>query len=103
MPGPGATDPADLQAHARAHLGLSRQLEKTRRENNHLSHGGRGCNTWFCREQLAKASSGEDVEVSVSTIHRWGVRLEPYCATGNKAREKIVWVDLINLVTFLRV
>ena len=102
MPGSGATDPADLQAHARAHLGLSRQLEQMRRETTHPSHGGRGYDTWFRREQLAKAAAGEDVDVSTSTIRRWGERLESYHATGNKAREKIVGVDLINLVTFLR-
>ena len=70
----------------------------------HPSHGGRGYDTWFPREQLAKAAAGEDVDVSMSTIRQWGERLElePYRATGNKAREKIVGVDLINLVTFLR-
>ncbi len=47
-------------------------------------------------------AAGEDVEVSVLTIRQWGERLEPYHATGNKAREKIVGVDLINIVTFLR-
>ena len=47
-------------------------------------------------------AAGEDVEVSVLTIRQWGERIEPYRATGNKAREKIVGVDLINLVTFLR-
>jgi hypothetical protein len=50
MPGPGATDPADLRAHARAHLGLSRQLEQTRRETPHPSRGGRGYDTWFRRD-----------------------------------------------------
>jgi transposase len=101
MPGPGATDPADLHAHARAHLGLSRQVEQTRRETPHPSRGGRGYDTWFCWEQLDKAAAGEDVDVSVSTIRRWRERLEPYRATGNKAREQIVGVDLVNLVTFL--
>ena len=102
MPGPGATDPADLQAHARANLGLSRQLEQTRREAPHPFHGGRGYDTWYRREQLDKAAVGADVDVSLSSIRRWRERLEPYRATGNKAREKIVGVDLINLVTFLR-
>ena len=31
MPGAGATDPADIRAQARAELGLSRELEQTRR------------------------------------------------------------------------
>ena len=104
MPGPGATDPADLQAHACAcaHLGLFMQLELTRRKTPHPSCSGRGYDTWFRREQLDKAAIGEDVDVSLSSIRQWRERLEPYRATGNKAREKIVGVDLINLVTFLR-
>ena len=31
MTGAGATDPADIRAQARAELGLSRELEQTRR------------------------------------------------------------------------
>ena len=99
MPGAGATDPADLQAHTSAQLGLSRQLEQTRREAPHPFHGGRGYDTWYRREQLDKAAVGADVDVSRLSIRRWRERLEPYRATGNKAREKIVGVDLIDLVT----
>jgi hypothetical protein len=102
MPDPRATDPADLQAHACAHLGLSRQLEQTRCKTPHPSLGGRGYDTWFFWEKLAKAAAGEDVKVSVSSIHRWRECLEPYRPTGNKAREMIMGIDLINLVTFLR-
>jgi hypothetical protein len=43
MPGAGATDPVDLQAHARAQLGLSRELEQARRVTPHPSLGGGGC------------------------------------------------------------
>jgi hypothetical protein len=43
MPGAGATDPANLQAHARAQLGQSRELEQARRVTPHHSLGGRGC------------------------------------------------------------
>ncbi len=57
---------------------------------------------WFREEQLARAQAGEDVDVSLSSIRRWGERLHPYRQTGNKAREQVVGVDLINLVTFLR-
>ena len=57
---------------------------------------------WFREEQLARAQAGEDVDVSVSSLRRWGQRLHPYRQTGNKAREQVVGVDLINLVTFLR-
>jgi len=83
MPGPGATDPADLQAHACAHLGLSRQLELTRRKTPHPSCGGRGSDTWFRLEQLNKAAVGEDVDVSLSSNRQWREPLEPYRATGN--------------------
>jgi hypothetical protein len=68
MPGAGATDPADLQAHARAHLGLSRQLEQTRRVAPHPCIGGGGYDAWFREEQLAKAQAGEVVDVSESRI-----------------------------------
>ena len=40
MPGIGATDPADLVAQARAEMGLSRQLQQTRRELPHPRDGG---------------------------------------------------------------
>ena len=82
MPGLGATDPADLQAHARAQLGLSPQLEQTRRETPHPSLGGGGYDVWFREEQLARAQAGEDVDVSVSSLRRWGQRLHSYRQTG---------------------
>jgi len=102
MPGAGATDPADLQAHTSAQLGLSRQLKQTRRVAPHPCIGGGGYDAWFREEQLAKAQAGEVVNVSESSLHRWRERLHPYCQTGNKAREQVVGVDMINLVTFLR-
>ena len=102
MPGAGATDPADLQAHARAQLGLSRQLEQTSRVAPHPCLGGGGYDAWFREEQLAKAQAGEVVDVSESSLRRWRERLHPYRQTGNKAREQVVGVDMINLVTFLR-
>jgi hypothetical protein len=70
MPSQGVTDPADLRVHACAHLGLSRQLEQTRRETPHPSHGGRGYDTWFHRDQLDKMAAGEDVDVFVLTIRQ---------------------------------
>ncbi len=71
-----AVDPADLQAHARAQLGLSRELEQARRVKPHPSHGGSGgYDVWFREEQLARAQAGEDVDVSVSSLRRWGERL----------------------------
>ncbi len=104
VPGPRATDSADLQAHAHAHLGgRSRQLEQTRCKTPHPScGGGRGYVTWFRWDQLETAVIREDVDVSLSSIRQWRERLEPYRATGNKAREQILGVDLINLMIFLR-
>jgi len=53
-------------------------------------------------EQLAKAQAGEVVDVSESSLRRWRERLHPYRQLGNMAREQVVGVDMINLVTFLR-
>jgi hypothetical protein len=39
MPGPGATDTADVMAQARAELGLTRQLEQPRRVSPPPSSG----------------------------------------------------------------
>jgi hypothetical protein len=102
MPDPGATDPADLQARACAQLGLTWQLKQTLRKMPHPCCRGRGYNTWFCQEQCAKAAAGKAVDVTEASILRWRERLHPYRPTGNKAREQVVGVDLINLVTFLK-
>ncbi len=67
MPGAGATDPADLQAHARAQLGLSWELKQTRRVTPHPSHG-----------------CGGGVDVSESSLCRWRERLHPYRQTGRR-------------------
>jgi len=78
LPSVSATDPADLQAHARAQLGLSRELEQARRVTPHPSHGGGGYDVWFREEQLARSQAGKDVDVSVLSLRRWGQRLHPY-------------------------
>jgi hypothetical protein len=44
MPDPGATDPTNLQVHACAWLGLSRQFEQTRCVTPHPHCGGGGYN-----------------------------------------------------------
>jgi hypothetical protein len=36
----------------------------------HPSHCGRGYDTWFCQEWLAKAAAGKNVDVSLSSICR---------------------------------
>ncbi len=67
MPGAGAIDPANLQVHAHAQLGLSWELEQTRRVTPHPSHGCSG-----------------DVDVSESSLRRWRERLHPYRQTGRR-------------------
>jgi hypothetical protein len=101
MPDPGATDPADLQVHACAWLGLS-QLKQTRRVPPHPHCGGGDYNVWFREEQLANAQAREDDAVSQNSLCRWREHLHPYCQTANKARVEVVGVDLPNFVTFLR-
>ena len=49
-----------------------------------------------------KAQAGKAVDVSESSLRRCRERLHPHRQTGNKAREQVVGVDMINLVTFLR-
>ena len=54
MPDLGATDPADLEAKARAELGFSRQLEQPRRVAPHPFLGGTGYTVWYREQQLEK-------------------------------------------------
>ena len=80
-----------LQADARARLGLSRQLEQTRRVTPHPSCGGdQGYNVWFREEQLAEAQAGNDVVVSKRSLFQQRDQLDPYCQMGNKAQEQAV-------------
>ena len=79
MPGLGAKDPANNDAHARAELGFSRQLEQPRRTTPHPSLGGSGGYAkWFREEQLQKTRDGEAVDVSPSSISRWSRRIQRY-------------------------
>jgi hypothetical protein len=102
MPDPGATDPANVQAHAHAWLGLSQHLEQTRRVTPHPCLGGGGYDVWFLDERLAKVQAREDIDVSARSLSHWRECLHPYRQTGNKVLEQVVGVDLLNLVTFLR-
>ena len=101
MPGLGATDPADLEAKARAQLGLSRQLQVNRRIPPHPGKGGSpGYPVFYRLMQLDKQHNGEDVDASRRSLGRWDVREIPYCMTGNKQRSQIVGIDLVDLVIF---
>ena len=66
MPGLGATDPADLEAQARAELGFSRQLEQPRRITPPPRIGGSGgYPVWYQEIQLEKFHVREATEVPV--------------------------------------
>ena len=58
MPAIGGTDPADLEAKARAELGFSRQLEPR------FGSSG-GYPVWYREIQLEKFHAGEAIEVSL--------------------------------------
>ena len=64
-------DPVDLQADARARLGLSWKLEQARHVTPHPScGGGRGYDVWYREEHLAKAQASVDVDVSKRSLRR---------------------------------
>ena len=102
MPALGATDPADLQAQARAELGFSRLLEQPRRTSPHPRNSGSGgYPQWFREQQLQRFNAGEAIDVSLSSIYRWAVRIEPYRQTGNAERTQILGADLLNLAIYI--
>ncbi len=77
MPGLGAADPADLEAHARVELGFSRRLEQPRRISPYPGFGGGGgYPVWYHEQQLQRVNAGEAIDVSLSSIYRWC--LEPF-------------------------
>jgi hypothetical protein len=78
MPGLGATDPADLEAQARAELGFSRRLEQPRRISPYPGFGGTGgYPVWYRDQQLQRFNAGEAIDVSRRSIYRWADHLEP--------------------------
>ena len=102
MPALGATDPADLEAHARAELGFSRRLEQPQWIGLYPGIGGSGgYSVWYRKHQLQQFNAGEAINVSRQSIDRWANRLEPFRQTGNRERTTIVGVDLLCLVTYI--
>ena len=101
MPALGATDPADLEAKARAELGFSRQLEQPRQVAPHPFLGGTGYTVWYREQQLEKWNAGKVTDVSEPSLFRWSGRLEPYHQTGNRERSQIIGTELLNLVTYI--
>ncbi len=70
MPGLGATDPADLEAQARAELGFSWRLEQPRRILPYPGLGGSGSYpVWYCEQQLQRFNAGEAIDVSRRCIY----------------------------------
>ena len=75
LPGLGATDPADLEAQARAELGFSRRLEQPRRISPYPGVGGSGgYAVWYRDQQLQRFDAGEAIEIIKITkgLHRRG-------------------------------
>ena len=102
MPGLGATDPADLEAQARAELGFSRRLEQPRRISPYPGFGGSGgYPVWYREQQLQRFNAGEAIDISRRSIYRWADCLGPFRQTGNRERTTIVGVDLLSLVTYI--
>jgi hypothetical protein len=70
MPGIGATDPADLEAQARAELGFSRRLEQPRRILPYPGRGGSGGYAmWYREQQLQRFKASEAIDVSQRSIY----------------------------------
>ncbi len=70
MPGIGATDPADLEAQARAELGFSRRLEQHQRISPYPGLGGSGgYAVWYREQQLQRFNASEAIDVSLASIY----------------------------------
>ena len=102
MPDLGATDPADIHAQARRELGLTRQVEQTRRVAPHPRGGGStGYPTWFRLEEIQRHLNHEPTTASAASISRWQRRILPYRQTGNRDRSQLVGIELLDLATFI--
>ena len=84
MPGLGATDPADLEAQARAELGFSRRLEQPRRISPYPGlGGGGGYDVWYREQQLQRFNASEGINVSLNSIYRWANKNWRGCMAGS--------------------
>ena len=91
-------DPADKRAHARAKLGLTRELQAVRAVLPDPSRGGsRGYTVDDRLYQLTRVANGEDVRASARSIGRWQQRVLPFQMTGNKQRSTVVGIDQVLL------
>ena len=92
----------DLFAKARRKLGLSRQLEQARSIGPDPSNGGTtGYPVWYRIDQLDRFYRNEAIDVSLASIYRWEVRLNPFRPTGNHASATIVGTEVLLLSLFI--
>ncbi len=83
MPGLGATDPADLEAQARAELGFSRRLKQPRRISPYPGlGGGGGYAVWYREQQLQRFNANEGIDVSLASIYQWADKNWRGCMAG---------------------
>ena len=102
MPGSGATDPEDNLAKGRRELGLSRQLQVTRRDPPHPGIGGStGYSEWYRVQQLQARQNGQPVSVSEQSLSRWRRKIHCQRQAGNSDRNQLVGVEMINLAVFI--
>jgi hypothetical protein len=94
-----SNDPADVRAHARAEMGLSRDLEQVRARESDPSRGGsRGYDIHDREWMLEQSAQGHPVRASMRSIGRWQERIDRYRRTGNQERTSLIGVDQLLLV-----
>ena len=94
MPGLGATDPADLEAQARAELGFSRQLEQPRRILPYPGFGGSGgYPVWYREHQIQRFNAGEAIDVSRRFWEALVKALGGYCHVDEMGKVTIHDID----------
>ena len=77
-------DPAVIRAHARAGMGLSRELQQERATESDPPRGGSHGYDIHKREwMLPQAAEGQPIRASMRSLYRWGERLHRYRMTGN--------------------
>ena len=70
MPDLGATDPADLEAQARAELGFSRRLKQPQKILPYPGVGGSGSYAvWYREQQLQRFNAREAIDISLASIY----------------------------------
>ncbi len=79
-----ATDPADLEAQARAELGFSWRLEQPRSISPYPGLGGSGSYAvWYREQQLQRFNASEGIDVTLASIYRWADENWRGCMAGS--------------------